>query len=236
MLGAPMVKIELTDQNLDLAVDQAMKIFEEYAPREFFDYYVFPTVPGKSVYEMPPDVGYIRNVFYRKTAQFAFTAHDLNGAIPVEYFYPGGAYNSLQGGLIDPVQPMWGRMGEWVLYSQYSQMFSNISSSIGGWEFLGGYDKIKLYPVPCTVNYVIVHYIQKCKDWSCTNQFIMEYALALTKIMLGRVRTRIRNPPGPNGGVQLDGDQLLQEGKEEKEKLESEIAMKYGDLLYPSWG
>ena len=52
MLGAPVVKIELDMQNLDAAVDQALKIFQDYAPREYFEYYVFNTTPGKSVYEL----------------------------------------------------------------------------------------------------------------------------------------------------------------------------------------
>src|SRR5205807_2528738 len=76
MLGAPVVKIELDEQQVDLAIDQAMKIFEEYAPREYFDYYTFNTTPGKSVYEMPPDVGLIRNVYYKQTPEFAFQAND----------------------------------------------------------------------------------------------------------------------------------------------------------------
>ena len=85
MLGAPVIKIELNEQQLDLAVDQSLKIFEDYAPREYFDYYTFNTQPGKSVYELPPDVGLVRDVFYKETAQFAFSANDLGGAIPVEY-------------------------------------------------------------------------------------------------------------------------------------------------------
>lgn len=87
MLGAPVIRIELDDQQLDLCVDQALKVFEMYAGREYYSYYVFNTVPGKSIYEMPPDVGYVRNVFYKKHPQFAFQSSDLNGAIPVEFFF-----------------------------------------------------------------------------------------------------------------------------------------------------
>jgi hypothetical protein len=64
MLGAPVVTIELDSQQLDAAVDLSLQIYEEYAPREFFKYHVFQTIPGKSIYTMPPDIGYVRNVFY----------------------------------------------------------------------------------------------------------------------------------------------------------------------------
>ena len=76
MLGAPVVQIELDEQQLDLAVDHALQILEEWAPREFFRYYVFNTVPGKSIYEMPIDVGYVRNVFYKETGTFAFQSSE----------------------------------------------------------------------------------------------------------------------------------------------------------------
>lgn len=231
MLGAPVVQIELDEQQLDLAVDASLQILEEWAPREFFRYYVFNTVPGKSIYEMPADIGYIRNVFYKETGTFSFQSSDLGGAIPVEYFYPGGSYASIQGGLIDPVQPIWGRAGEWQLYKGYEQMYSRMASNIGGWEFYGGYSNVKIYPIPYRVHRVIVNYIQKNMDWPRVQSVMQEGALAFAKIMLGRIRSKIKNPPGPNGGVQLDGDTLLQEGIQEKKDWEDRLITRFGDLL-----
>lgn len=231
MLGAPVVTIELDSQNLDLAVDQALKIFEDYAPREYFDYYVFQTTPGKSVYELPPDVGLVRNVFYKEHGNFAFQASDLDGAIPIEYFYPGGAYASIQGGLIDPIQPIWGRMGEWVLYKQYEMMYSRISSNIGGWEWVSGFRHIKLYPTPFNSQRVMVHYIQKMKDWPEVVEAMQEGTLAYALIMLGRIRGKYAQIPGPGGGGDLDGREMLNEGKEALEKWRENLIFRYGDIL-----
>ena len=231
MLGAPTLRLELDEQNIDFCIDQALRVFEDYAGREYYSYYTFMTTPGKSVYEMPPDVGLVRNVFYKETGNFAFQASDLGGAIPVEYFYPGGSYASIQGGLIDPVQPIWGRMGEWVLYKQYEQMYSRIASNLGGWEWIGGLRHIKLYPVPCGTQRVIIHYLQKCKDWAEVTQAMQEGALTYAKEILGRIRGRIKNPPGPNGGVQLDGDQLITEAREDRQKWFEDLIYKFGDVL-----
>lgn len=231
MLGAPVVKLEFDEQNLDFCVDQAMKVFEDYAGREYFSYYVFNSAPGKSIYEMPPDVGMIRNVFYKETGTFAFQSSDLNGAIPIEYFYPGGAYASIQGGLIDPVQPIWGRMGEWVLYKQYEQMYSRTASNIGGWEFLGGFNTIKLYPVPYRSQKVIVHYMQKQKDWAEVTQAMQEGALTYAKEILGRIRSKYQSVPGVGGGVVMDGQQLLQEAREDRQKWFEDLINKFGDIL-----
>lgn len=232
MLGAPVVKLEFDEQNLDFCVDQAMKVFEDYAGREYFSYYVFPSVAGKSIYEMPPDVGMVRNVFYKETGTFAFQSSDLGGAIPIEYFYPGGAYASIQGGLIDPIQPIWGRMGEWVLYKQYEQMYSRTSSNLGGWEFLGGFNTIKLYPVPYASQKIIVHYMQKQKDWADVTQAMQEGALTYAKEILGRIRSKYQSVPGVGGGVAMDGQQLLQEAREDRQKWFEDLIYKFGDLPY----
>ena len=145
---------------------------------------------------LPPDVGLVRNVYYKEEGSFAFQASDLDGALPIEYFYPGGSYSSIQGGMIDPIQPIWGRMGEWVLYKQYEQMFSRVSSNIGGWEWVGGFRHIKVYPTPCggRCGRVIVHYLQDCKDWDNVTEAMQMGALAYAKIMLGRIRSKFQNP------------------------------------------
>lgn len=234
MLGAPAIKLELDEQQLDLAVDEALMIFEDYAPMEYFQYYTFQTVPGQSVYEMPPDVGLIRNVFYKNTAQQAFSASDLGGVIPLEYM-GAGAYGSIAGG-INPQQPVWGKMSEWVLYKQYESMYNRISSQQGGWEWLGGYNHVKLYPIPYRTYFVVVHYLQKKVNFREVKQVMQEGALAFARIMLGEIRSRIMNPPGPNGGVQLNGQDILQRGVKEKEEWEEKLLTKFGDVLGPTWG
>ena len=231
MLGAPVVTVELDEQQLDAAVDLALQVYEEWAPMEHFRYHIFMTTPGKSIYTLPPDVGYVRNVYYKQTGEFAFQSSDLGGAIPVEYFYPGGAYASIQGGMIDPIQPIWGRGGEWALYKGYEQMYSRMASNIGGWEWIGGYQTIKIYPIPYRAHRVVVHYLQKNNDWARVQSVMQEGALAYAKIMLGRIRSKIKNPPGPGGGVQLDGDQLLTEGNQDLKDWKEQLITRYGDCL-----
>lgn len=236
MLGAPMISLNISDQQLDIAINTTLKIMEYYAPREYFQYYTFRATPGKSVYEMPPDIGYVRQVYYREVPEFAFQASDLDGAIPIEYFYPGGAYASIQGGLIDPIQPIWGRMGDWHLYKMYERMFARESSGLGGWEFVGGYRHIKLYPIPQRAFPVIVHYMQKCKDWDTVTLAMLEGSLCHAKMMVGRVWSKFANLPGPGGGLQLGGQQILQEGLDEYKQWKIDLLEKFGETLSITWG
>lgn len=229
MLGAPAIDfLELDEQNIDFCINQALRIVEEYAPMEYFSYHSFLTSPGKSVYTLPPDVGYVREVYYKEQPNFTFST-DLGGNIPIEYFYNGGY--TMDGGLVNLQQPVWGRAGEFMLFKSYERLFSKMSSNIGGWEWVGGYRTIKLYPVPCGVSKVHVHYIQKCKDWEEMTTAMAEGALSYAKEILGRIRSRIKNPPGPNGGIQNDGAELLAEAKEERAKWKEELITRFGDLL-----
>lgn len=237
MLGGPTISLELDQQQLDGAVDLALQVFEDYAPREYFQYYVFHTMPGQSVYHLPPDVGMVRHVAYKPQGGTAFSGSDLGGSLPIEYFYPGGGGGGFGGmGLMDPNQPVWGRMGEWVLYKQYETMYSRISSNIGGWEWLGGLNDIKLYPIPYRVHPVVVHYLQKNADFRQITEAMREGALAYAMIMLGEIRSKIMNPPGPNGGVQLNGQAMLERGYKMKEDWEARLLTRYGDVLGPTMG
>jgi hypothetical protein len=231
MLGAPVVSVELDDQQLDMAVKQTLKVMEYYAPMEYFRYHTFLTTPGKSVYEMPADVGYVRDVSYRQTSEFSFTAQDLGGAIPIEYFYPGGAYASIQGGMMDPIQPM----GEWANYKSYERMYSRLSSGMGGWEYVGGYRYIKLYPIPFKAYRVIVHYMQRCNDWDEVTLAMQEGSLIHAQLMLGAIRKKYQGTFGPGGGFSLDTD-MYQTAKQDYLQWKEDLIYRWGDILGPSMG
>jgi len=54
-------------------------------------------------------------------------------------------------------------------------------------------------------------------------QWIKKYTLALSKELLGIVRSKYASMPLPNGEVSLDGEALKAEGREEKGELLTEL-------------
>jgi len=54
--------------------------------------------------------------------------------------------------------------------------------------------------------------------------WIRDYALAISKMMLGEARSKFATIAGPQGGGQLNGDTLKNEASAELEKLEQEVA------------
>ena len=71
-----------------------------------------------------------------------------------------------------------------------------------------------------------------------TSDWIFDYALAECKIMLGIIRRKFAQFTSiGNIGLTLDGDQLVQEGKEEKERLEETLRLEEGHEGYGIlWG
>lgn len=227
MLGAPVVRVELDTQQLNVCINQSLRRFAEYCPPEFYEFYYFETESGKTEYAMPDEVQMVRQVYYREQPRSNFFAADLQGSIPIEYFAPGGERQGFMAGLVDPIQPFWGRMGDWFLYKQYEETFNRMSSANGGWQWVKNGRDIVLYPAPYGVNNVVVEYLPKNKDWDYAHEFMQEYSLALAKLMLGRIRSKYQSLPAPGGGATLDGSALLQEGNEEKKKLEEDLIYKW---------
>lgn len=67
---------------------------------------------------------------------------------------------------------------------------------------------------------------------SMGKQWIRRFALALTKEMLGHVRSKFDKVPIPGDSVVLNGDKLLAEGKEEKDKLREELKTQLAEMTY----
>jgi len=71
---------------------------------------------------------------------------------------------------------------------------------------------------------------------SIGKQWIRRFALALTKEMLGYVRSKFGSIPIPGSEVSLNGTDLVSQGKEEQDKLREELkelldSMRYSELI-----
>ena len=73
-------------------------------------------------------------------------------------------------------------------------------------------------------------------DYSTINavgqQWVRDYTLALCMISLGFIRGKVRNIPVPNSDVQLNYDDLLTRGYEDKERLITQLRDQLENFLY----
>ena len=65
-------------------------------------------------------------------------------------------------------------------------------------------------------------------------QWIRRFALAITKEMLGQVRSKFGSIPIPGDQVQLNGANLIQDGRAEQESLREELKATLDELTYTS--
>ena len=54
-------------------------------------------------------------------------------------------------------------------------------------------------------------------------QWIRQYTLALSKEILGLVRSKFQGIPIPNADLQLNGESLVTQGREDKDKLSTQM-------------
>jgi hypothetical protein len=67
---------------------------------------------------------------------------------------------------------------------------------------------------------------------SMARQWVRQYTLALCKELLGMIRSKFKSVPIPGGDLQLDGDDLKSSGKEEKEKLKTDLKEMLESMTY----
>ena len=97
---------------------------------------------------------------------------------------------------------------------------------------------MKLTPEPQSRYYGIVGcYVERAVKDLVKEAWVYQYSLALTKIIVGRVRGKYSGT-GLVGGGNIDGESLVTEGKEEKATLEKELyegAPGFGDAGPPQF-
>lgn len=117
------------------------------------------------------------------------------------------------------------------LLQSYRKFSQRVLGTDGGWEVTGN-NKIRLKPTPKGSFPVVVRYLPSVDDFQipshkevCTRALIAE-----AKIIIGHTRRKML-VPSPDGGIMnLDGDALVTEGREEKKEI-IELAIQLGEPL-----
>lgn len=85
---------------------------------------------------------------------------------------------------------------------------------------------------PANVPYGLIDY-KSLNPWA--RNWIYQWTLALSKELLGLIRSKFKNFPIPSGELELNGDDLIQQAREDKERLltgEAGIVTKLEALTY----
>lgn len=224
-LGAPLLKVELTEEHCRDSVSIALRWFA--AKKGFIRDYRLQLIPNVTEYVLPDDVDIVTEVV------FPFSDYDITPyASPWAWAWPnenmmvpfgyGGSYGQGSQGETG------GYLSSWQQVLQYTDTARRILGADPEWR----QENRTLYLLPRklspTTPKAIVYYTSNTFDLLDLNQrdfdLVRRYALAQAKLDLGRIRSKYDQYPTAQGSTGLDGNTLLGEGQQEIEVLNEEIA------------
>ena len=215
-LGGPLVCVELTQDMLDDAVEDAVRWF--IAKKGTVRTVKFNAIPGQVEYDLPEDVDTVLNVWFtERELDFStiFSPFAFVDKIPYDVFANprgGGLYSSFTQSL------------------QYIEMAKRIISVEPEWRQIPGTRCLQLNRLDrddgASLTFV-VEYKPNCitveQLFERDHDLVKRWAFAEAMEVLGRIRSKIDSYPSAQGTLTLNGDRLIDQAQEKKDKLEEEI-------------
>jgi hypothetical protein len=212
-LGAPQVKVELVQEDLEEAIDEARRWFN--AKKGFKTNTVIDVFANVTEYQLPEEIDVVIDISLpSRPTDFSRVIDPLgllDASIPYNLFPHPSA-----GGL----------------FSTYAQalQYIELSKRITGGEVEWSQDgrTLFLFPIPKETGKALI--LGKSNNFTLEqlserdHDLVKRYALAWARRKLGMVRKKYQSGwPGAQGVVQLDGDALYAEATQELANLTEEL-------------
>jgi hypothetical protein len=217
MLGGGLVDVELDKEHYDLAIDKAVGKYRQRSSRAVEESFMLLNLTeGNSSYTLPDEVIDVK-VVYRASAGGVGTTSTTFEPFEAAYL---NMYmlNAARGqGLLSfelymGQRELLGRMfGANVTFT-----WSQTSKQINLHRNIKGEESVLLH----TYNYRPDEAL--LADTS-SGPWIRDYATAQAKMMLGQARSKFAQLAGPQGGVTLNGNDLISQAQAELEKLDDDL-------------
>ena len=209
-LGHPVVRVELTPYQIKTCIDESVGTMYNHAPLFSQQFATFDASAGYSTYKIP---SYILNtleyVVYKKTLlSIQQSAGTLEFDFFIKYFQDNFLFQNFG-------------VGDFYLLQQNLEMTRKILGQEGSFTVLDN-QFLHIVPKPVvTPQTVIIVYRALNSDTlhPAYRNWIQLYALACAKGTLGQIRGKYQTVPSPGGGARLNGESLVKESQEEKDKL-----------------
>ena len=221
MLGDGMIEVELDPKHLEIALDRALTRFRQRSSNAVEESYSFlELIQDQNEYRLPDEIISVQSVFRRAIGSRSGMGaggtlfEPFNLAYTNTYLMSG----SMMGGL-----------------ATY-EMFAGYQKLVG--RMFGSYIEFSWKPTSHTLNILqrpfaqgeqILMRTQNYRpDWVLlqdiyAKQWLKDYTLAVSKMMLGEARSKFGSIAGPGSAITLNGTALLAAGKEELVALDKEI-------------
>lgn len=220
MLGAGAVEVELTDGQLEIAIDNAVENYRAWSSASKEEAFLHMKLyPSESVYVLPVEVEIVRRIYRRGNGVVSGEGSTVD---PFSLAY-SNTY------LLSAVRGATG--GGLLTYDLYHQFDETVARMFGR-EIIFQWNSVnKKLIIDRDIRgteEVLLHVFQNVPEPMLFQQqmsypWIRDWTLAEAKIMLGTNRSKFATLPGPQGSFSMDGDTLRQEGFALQEKLEQQL-------------
>ena len=209
-LGHPVVRVELTPYQMKTCIDEAVGTMYNHAPLFATQMVTFDASAGYATYKIPSYIlDNLEYVVYKKTLlSIQQKAGTLEFDFFIKYFQDNYLFQNF--GIAD-----------FYLLQQNLEMTRKILGQEGSFSVLDN-QYLQISPKPVvTPQTVIIIYRGLNSDTlhPAYRNWIQLYSLACSKATLGQIRGKYQTVPSPGGGARLNGESLVKEGQDEKDKL-----------------
>lgn len=212
-LGYPVVRVELTDFQLKLAIDESISHLDYHAPFWMTQVAVFQTSGNVNTYVLPTHIA--NNLTYCAYKKSLLSIQPQAGTLEfdffIKYFQDNFVFSDFS-------------ISDFYLLQTHLEMTRKVLSQEGTWDIING-NVLQLYPSPVRVEPVILVYrgLDSGTMHPYYKNWIQRYALAVAKGILGEIRGKYTSLPSPGGGATLNGADLAAQSLQEKALLKEEL-------------
>ena len=216
-LGGGMIDVELDNEHYDMAIDKAVAKYRQRSSRAVEESFMILTLsPGESDYTLPDEVIEVRCIYRQSAGGVSATATNFE---PFEAGYLNMyMLNAARGSglatfeLYMGQRELMGKMfGAYVIFT-----WSNTSKRLSMHRYVKSDESVIIH----TYNY---RPDESLLADTSSAPWIKDYALAVAKMALGQARSKFTQLAGPQGGVSLNGNDLIAQAQAEMEKLEEDL-------------
>ena len=219
MLGDQMVDVELDTEHYNLAIDQAVLKYRQRSQNATEESYAFLSLLKETQsYTLASEIIAVRQIFRRGIGSITGTT--------------ASQFEPFASGYLNTYMLVAGRVGGLVNYELFTQ-YQELAM-----RMFGGYINYTFNPVSKQLTIVrkipengedvllwIYNYKPEITLLSdhMIYPWIQEYALALSKMMVGQAREKFGQIAGPQGGTTLNGSALKTEAQTTMDQLEKDL-------------
>jgi hypothetical protein len=220
MLGDGMIDIELDPIHYETALTRSLNKFRQRSSNSVEESYMFLELQkDTNDYRLPDEIINVQSCFRR-------TLGSRSGGGTGTNFEPFNlAYTNTY--LLNST--MLGGLATYELFAGYQEMVGKMFGAYIEFQWIQHSHTLRILQRPFTEGETLMLRSQNYKpDYVLLNdiyskQWLYDYTLAICKGILGEARSKFSTIAGPQGGSQLNGNDMKTASKEEIEKLEKEL-------------